>query len=148
MADKAELQERLKAAQAQIKAEQDKVAELREIRELEEQVRKAEQDALDAPHIAKADEDLGIRGRHFAVVETDLGAVILKRPNALIFRKFQDSGKSTTQAYESLVAKSLYYPSSKRFEEMCDDIPYLVTKCADVVSYLAGVRKKDLDPKS
>jgi hypothetical protein len=143
-----ELSERLAKAQAARKEEQAKNAELRELQELEEQVRKAEQAAQDEPHISKAESELGTKGRHFAVVETDLGVVIRKRPKALIFRKFQDSGKSTTTAFEGLVSKSLYYPSPGRFAELCEEIPYLITKCADVVSYLAGVRKRDLDPKS
>lgn len=148
MATKDELLARIAAAQAAKKSVDDQASEAKELRELEEQARRAEKEAEDAPHIARAEEELGVKGLHFAVVQTDFGSIVLKRANPLRFKRFQDTGKTTVLELDKLVRPCLFYPDAKAFDSICEEQPYVLTRCADAVSFLAGVRRADLDPKS
>jgi len=103
---------------------------------------------IDAPAIARAETELGPRGKKFDVIETDLGAIIVKRPNPLLFRQYQDKGKNDTEALEKLVRPTVYHPTKAQFDMICEELPYTLTRCADRVSVLAGVRVADFRPKS
>jgi hypothetical protein len=94
-----------------------------------------------------AEQEVGPIGKKIAVVNTDLGVVIVKRPHAAIFKRFQDRGKTDSKSLYELVKPSLVYPSLDGFERLCEELPATLLRCADAVSGLAGVRAEDIAGK-
>lgn len=96
--------------------------------------------------IAQAEAEHGPVGKKIRVVNTPAGAVIVKRPNHLLYRKFLDSDIDT-QEVEKLVRPCVVYPAIEKFERMLTDQPGILAAVSDAVTHLAGFRKKELSPK-
>jgi hypothetical protein len=133
------------------KASRDAEAEAK--RELESVMR----ELADAQAICDAEEKHGqcleygaavADGRKIAVVRTDLGSVIVKRPNHLIFKRFQDSGEANAQEFDRLVRPCLVHPDGATFDRYIEDQPAILARVAGAVATLAGVRMKELAGKS
>lgn len=90
--------------------------------------------------IAKAESEHGPLGKKIQALESDLGVVILKRPNHIAFRKFQDSGEANSAEFDKLVRPCLVHPTRERWDEMLAEQPALLARAANVVAELAGVR--------
>lgn len=143
-----ELKKRLDAARA-------KLAEIEAVRAAREeevaplaQVEALERAATNAAAIAKAEVDHGPVGKKIRIVDTDLGVIIVKRPNHVLFRKFQDEGKFDTITLDKLVRPCVVYPDHARLDSILDELPATLLRLADAVSVLAGVRKEELSGKS
>ncbi len=113
-------------------------AEKAAARELAEELAREELALKNAQAVACAEDEIGV-GK-FIALDTDLGVVIVKRCNALIFKKFQDVGKFTTHALEQLVMPCLVYPTADEFDSHLEILPATLTRCADAIATLAGVR--------
>ena len=134
---------------ADLRAQRAALAEARRIREeqraaaeqlIEEKRGLADDQALEAAEIEHG-------AKKIAVVRTDMGAIILKRPHPVIFKRFQDKGSLKHEDLEKLVRPSLVYPDAARFNEIMDELPATLLRCANTVSGLAGVRMEEVAEK-
>lgn len=140
--------------QARLEALRAKRAEVAAARRALEASRAVEQELLDETR-ALADEQAihaaeiehGPIGRRFMAVKTDAGMILVKRPHMNTFRKYQDNGVTDSAALEKLVRPCVIYPDLARYEEILSEVPAALMKCANAVTYLAGVRKEDLTAK-
>lgn len=140
--DDAELAElRAKCEAIALQRQQRAEKEERALELLQAKQRLEDEQAIDA-----AEREHGVR--RIAVVETEGGAVIVKRPHANTFRKFQDKGTTDSQALETLVRPCLVHPTLARFESICAEEPAVLLRVANAVSRLAGVRAEELSGKS
>lgn len=148
MTEREELEARIKKAEEQLDGLEQQRAEREELAALR---RKAEQKELalrDAPHIAKAEEEHGPIGEKLAVVETDLGAIVVKRPNHLHYRRFQNKSSMSTDEVWALVKPCVVYPSIKETEAILEELPgVLMPGLSDAVIGLAGHRTKEVEKK-
>lgn len=145
-AEKKGLQERL----AQARSAKKRVEEAREIEEssdaaLLRQVEREEREAMEAELLAKFEAEHG--KQCVGSIDTDLGMVIVKRANAVLFKRFQDSGEVKSIDLEKLVRPCVIHPSADRFDAMCDAQPAILNRAADRVATLAGVRARELSGK-
>lgn len=135
------------AAIAEIEAKRAKREEAgAEAREVERLERKAKDDAA----IADAEEKLGELGLKFAAVETDLGVVIVKRPNPMVFKRWQDLGADRmvkSVEVEKLVRTCLVYPAAESFERLCEELPATPARLASAIVDLANGRAKEVSGK-
>lgn len=112
----------------------------------ERRAEQIERQAEDEEALAKAISDHGAdRVGH---VETDMGRVILKRPDPTVFRWFQDRDEVKMDDIEYLVQRSRVYPDPDRFDRICRELPATLARCARVCSRLAGVREEEIRGKS
>lgn len=112
-------------------------------RALQEQLEAETRALADEEAIAKAEDDHGPVGKRIALVRTDMGVIILKRPNPVLFRRFQDQGKTTHDALDKLVRPSVVHPDHATFDRILDELPATMTICANSVCVLAGVRTEE-----
>lgn len=134
---------------AAIKAEREKLAKAREERELAASVAselERESRALEADKaIAEAEEKYG--ASKIAAVHTDLGVIIVRRPHAAIFKRFQDSGEATYEEFDKLVRPSVVYPDKAKFDAILDELPATMGRLGNAVATLAGFRAKEAKGK-
>lgn len=78
--------------------------------------------------------------------ERDGRAVILKRPNMTVFRRYQD-GDNESKDVDNLVRPCVLYPSKAEFDLLVQENPFLIVRCGNVCSTLAGVRREDVSTK-
>ncbi len=112
-----------------------------------EQLEALNRDLADARAIDKAETELGPVGKRILAVPTDLGVVIVKRPAAPTFKRFQDEGKTTTESLEKLVRGSLVYPDAATFDRIIEELPATLARVANAVCSLAGVRAEEVAGK-
>jgi len=118
-----------------------------EIDELLLQAEKAEKYLADDIAIDKLRPELGIEGRDYKIVETDLGKIAVARSGSLKFQRYMDAGKSTATAVRTLVNPCVKYPNMDGFEALLETQPFILMLVADAVSELAGVRADKISPK-
>ena len=141
-----ELQERIARAQEQREqAEQKREAMRRSPAELRKQLEREEQAAKDAEALLAAEQEHGVN--RVASIETEEGLIIVKRPNPLHFKRFQDKDKHKVDDFEQLVRPCVIHPSKARFDEICENLPATLMRCANAVVQLAGFRARDLAGK-
>lgn len=122
----------------------------------------SEEEALEAAAVA---EELALKNdqavaaaekehgkKNIAVVTTDGDCVIVKRPNSVLFRKFQDEvakndGIATSDQQERLVFSCLVYPDKPRFGAMTEEQPVLIQRCLLAIADLAGAKRAELGGK-
>lgn len=142
-----ELEQRLQAAKEQrARIEQERFARAPELALLE-QVEAEELAAKNAQAIADAEAAHGPMGKKVRAIETSNGVVIVKRPNHLLFRKFQDSGKVSTDECERLVRPCLVYPDAATFDRWAEEEPGIIVRAANACAQLAGIRAEEVAGK-
>lgn len=147
MTTREELTERLARAQATATTlVRDREARA-ELAQLEASVEAAERAILDEQAIARAEDEHGALGRFIAVVQTDLGAVIVKRPHAATFRKFQDAASLKTRDLDALVRPCLVHPDRGGLDQILAEQPATLVRLANAVSELAGARVEEVSGK-
>lgn len=77
-------------------------------------------------------------GAGLAIVKTPDGDVILKRPSALIYRRFRDQGKYDHESILRLVGSCRVHPSADAFEALDTKYPGVLVRSLEAVSHLAG----------
>lgn len=111
------------------------------------QVESEELDLKNAEAIAAAEAEHGPVGKKIAVVETDLGVVILKRAHALVFRRFQDEAKFTHAQIDKLIRPCVVYPRGDALDRILDELPATALRLANAIARLAGQRAEDVAGK-
>ena len=146
---------------AEVRAKLNERAARKALRDLDadtqRSLEKAKRDLLDAEAIDEAEAKYGdaleygsgqAEGRKLAIVRTDLGAVIVKRPNHVLFKRFQDSGEATAEEFDKLVRPCLVHPDDATFDRYLEAQPAILGRVAGAVATLAGIRMKELSGKS
>jgi hypothetical protein len=133
----------VRAELAELKAKSEARAEGTEAEQLEALNR----ELADARAIDKAETELGPVGKRILAVHTDLGVVIVKRPAAPTYKRFQDEAKTTTESLEKLVRGSLVHPDAATFDRIVDELPATLARVANAVCALAGVRAEEVAGK-
>lgn len=82
-----------------------------------------------------------------ALVMTDEGAVILKRPNRLNVQKFMDADRITSTTMIALVKSCVVHPDKDAFDRLLDEQPAALAPIANVALTLAGAGAKSLAGK-
>ncbi len=139
------LEQRLAAATARTREVQAVRATSEAKRELADRVEAAEREAADEEAIAKAEEEHG--AKKIDHVNTDLGCVIVKRPNAVLFKRFQDKGQTKSQELEKLVRPCVIHPDHAMLDRIFDEYPATLAAVANCVCILAGVRTEEMEGK-
>jgi hypothetical protein len=119
----------------------------REERELEEKVRHRENAARDLPHIREAEEKYG----EIRVINTPMGAIVLRKPNHLAFQKFTrwvNSGHQLDDdAIWRLVKPGIVYPDITRVEEIVEEYPATTVRLGEKAMELAKGKAAELEGK-
>ncbi len=125
-----------KAKKAEIEAKRNRVS-------AEEQLAKLERECAEQEALAELEDAKGKVGSHLAVVETEMGMIVVERPHVANFRKFQDAGKFTAEALEKLARPCVVYPDKAKFDQIITEYPGVLIATADAVVELAGARKRE-----
>lgn len=143
--------EELEARRAKALARKNEIERAREERSALERLRVEveadERAALDEEAIAKAESEHGPVGPKLRTVTTPLGIVIVKRPNALHFRKFMDAGSVKTTDLEKLIRPCLVHPTAQAFDQILEEVPAVIAELANECAALAGAQRKELGGK-
>jgi hypothetical protein len=107
------------------------------------EIEQLEREAADAEAITDAICKLGAVGSEIAVVETDMGAIIVKRASSGNFRRFQDQAKFDTASIDKLVRPCFVYPDHATIDRILDRLPATLPRLGDAVVLLAGARASD-----
>jgi len=145
MANEDELRKRLEAAKKQASSEREK-RETAAQPTLEQQVEEAERRARDEAAITAAEAEHG--PEKVAALHTPMGTIVLKRPNAVAFKKFQDTEGVNIDELEKLVRPCVVHPSHDRFDAILEELPGVLGDLAKQCSALAGVGRSKLEGKS
>jgi len=144
----AELEAQLAAKEAANKAARDATERRAKVAELKAKIEAEAHAARDLPKLAEVDEAHGARGVDYEVVVCRLGAVAVKKPAMVVYKRFQESKLGLMAASEQFVRSCIVYPSSDEFTKIIEDQPAalaaLVSACAD----LAGSNVERIQGKS
>lgn len=137
------------AVLAELRAKRAAIAERRRARENEEaqQITEETQALADDEAIERAEIEFGPVGKKIGVVKTALGAIVLRQSHPLKFKRYQDKGSSEYDDLDLLVRPCVLHPTIARFNEIMQELPFTMTRCANMVSVLAGVRVEELKGK-
>jgi hypothetical protein len=142
-----DIEERLKAAREKranlARARADRDAEKAKLAELEAEERRA----ADEEAIAKAEDEHGELNKRIRPVYTDMGVVIVRRPNVAAFNAFVEKKSPTHADLYNLASPCVVHPDPSRFEAMLAEQPFVLVRAADAVAWLAGVRKEEIEGK-
>lgn len=152
----------LEAELKRIRAEKAELDEQRAGKEkghlLRVQLEQARRELSDAKAIADAEDAHGpvfivgetqeVEGHKVAAVRTSHGVVIVKKPNHLLYRKFQDSGEANFKEFDKLTRPCVVHPTKEQWDHILDEEPAAMSRVASAVCLLAGARIKELQGKS
>ncbi len=141
----ADLESRREAARERIRAAERKRSEIAEAAATLDEVESLERNAADEEAIAEAEAEHGLK--RIAIIRTDFGCVIVKRPNPLIYKRLRDRGEAKTQDLEKLVRSCLVYPDGSALDRLLDEVPATLDRAANAVVELAGFRAKEVSGK-
>lgn len=101
--------------------------------------------------IARLEQEHGPLDKAIAVVQTDLGAVVVRRAKPPSFKRFNEGmTRDSPKAFElseQLVLPCLLYPSREAFAAMIEQQPFTMIRVASAISTLAGVRMQEVAGK-
>jgi hypothetical protein len=142
-----ELLKRIRDAKAKSSAFEEQSREREERRELERQIRFEENKVRDLPHVQAAEEEHGI----VRVVNTPLGAIVLKRPNHLAYQQFMRRANSDKGMNEAdiwrLVKTCIAYPDVARVEEITEEYPGVTIRLGNAVVELGNGEAEAVEGK-
>lgn len=121
--------------------------EARQSSALARKVAEAEREAADLEVLEGLIEKHGELGDRLEALHTSEGMVVVKRPNSLHFRRFQELGNAKLADVEKLVRASLVHPDATRFDAIVDALPATLIQAADLVAKLAGVGRGHVEGK-
>lgn len=132
--------ERLKLATDNAAA--DKIAKIKAEAEAEER------GLAEDKKIAELTEKHGPIGKAWDIVRTDAGMIALKKPNHLLFKRFQDKESPRTDDIDALLVRPcLLWPTKAEFDVILEEVPAALLMAANVCSVLAGIRQEGLAKK-
>jgi hypothetical protein len=118
-----------------------------EERAKQEAIGEAERALADDEALERAEIEIGPVGRMIAVVETPLGKIIVKRPHAAVFKRFQDRESKKTKDVEDFVVPCRVHPDRATFDKILEQLPGTLTRCANAAARLAGARVEEVSEK-
>lgn len=122
----------LETAQAELEHEQQAHA-------AEVQLKHLQRDAADARLLAHAERELGpIDTGAYGYVKTELGVVILKPPNELLWRRFQDQNNPSEETTRKFLDTCRFAPELELYEQILSAYPGVLGAIAKLVPRLAG----------
>jgi len=141
----ASLKDRLESAKARMRDARNKREARRLEREPNETVEVAERQALNEEAIEKAEEHYG--EKKIKVIDTQLGCVIIRQPNALHYKRFRDKESAKSEDLERLVRGCLVHPTGDAFDRILDQEPGVLDVAGECVVALAGFRIGEVSKK-
>lgn len=133
-----DLEARAADARARIAALEAKREQRERERAAADAVTKLEREAAEAEAVERVEAEFGALDDYTKRVDTPGGMVIVKRPAALLVRRYMDAGKANSEAWEKLVTPCVVYPDKGAFRTLCDEYPATLQRAADAVCWLAG----------
>ncbi len=140
-----QLRERLARARAQQREVEQKRNEAVELDTLRAEVEREERAASDMQKLAELEQEHG--AKRLLALETSQGMIVVRRPNNMLYKRFRDQGDAKTKDLEKLVRPCILHPDLGRFDNMVDEEPALLDRCANAVVKLAGFRAKEVSGK-
>jgi hypothetical protein len=141
------LLQRIKAAKEKSSQFEIDACEKEELRELEKKAQFEENKLRDLPHIQKAEDEHG----EIRVVNTRLGAIIVKRPHHLVFQKFSRRAGSKKglddAAIWGLVRPCIVYPEIEKVNEITETYPGVTAKLGEKVIELGNGDVEEFEGK-
>ena len=131
-----ELRANLAAARKARSNREAEQADEAEAESMRAELRKIEHGEEGAAALAEAQTEHGADA--VGLLLTNEGPIVLKKPHAATFRKFQDAGKYDSDAVDALVRPNICYPSKDKFDEINDKQPAMLMQAASLVCSLAG----------
>lgn len=139
--DKQAILEKLDTARKKLAEAQSEREASREERALLVEIEQTEQRAKDLAEISRAEAEHG--ADNVASIDTDLGAVIVKRPNSAAYRYYIDLPekiRTTMIEIEKFVTPHVIYPTPVRWSEMIEQRPGIITDAATAAFQLCGAK--------
>jgi len=141
------LLERMRQAKAKTAEFETVASEREQLRELERKVRFEENKARDLPHIQAAEDEHG----SIRVINTPLGAIVVKKPHHLAFQKFMrkvsgDKGMKEMDIWR-LVRPCIVYPDAAKAEEIIEEYPGVSIRLGNNVIELGNGEVEDTEGK-
>jgi hypothetical protein len=140
------LQKRLAEAKAKLAAVAAEDQAFDEAVKAEREPDDIEQKAADIAAWTDAKKKHGFR--RVALIETEMGAIIVKAPHEVSYKEWQDSELKGTISLEKLALPCVIYPAQARLDKILSDYPATTGRLADAVVALAGFRRDDHSKKS
>lgn len=141
-----ELADRLARARAERARLEEQRAKAEEQRALLEQVEAEELALANARAIEAAEAAHGPLGKRIAAVETSAGVVIVKRPHAAQFRRFQN-GKDPQDDALALVRPNVVHPDRAAFDQLLEELPGSLASLTREACRLAGAKIEETTGK-
>lgn len=141
---KTELEHRLEAAREKKRAASARLAMGDDEAKLEE-VELEEREAAGEEALANAVEKYG--RKKVGVARSYAGWVVLRQPNHIAWRKFQDVADHSTKSIEKMVRKCVAFPDANAVDRIFEEIPSMIVRCGSVCTDLAQGRIQDLTGK-
>lgn len=140
--------EELRAKRAALAEKRDKRAAERA---LVDELETTRRELADEEAIERLEEEHGPDGKAIGIVRTDLGAVVVKRPIAAAFKRFQDlmsrDNPKRHELTEQLVKPCLLHPDKPTLDQMVAQQPHIMIRAGNKIAELAGVREEEVSGK-
>jgi hypothetical protein len=138
---------RIREAKEKSNSFEEKAREREELRELERKAILEENKARDLPHVQAAEDEHGV----IRVVNTPMGAIVLKRPHHLAFQKFMrkaasDKGMNEMDVWR-LVKPCIVYPDVARVEDITEEYPGVTVRLGNQIVELGNGEVEELEGK-
>jgi len=119
----------------------------RRLERLREEAAAEERGLFEAQKLIELEAAHGPLGKAIRRVNTSEGMIVVKKPNHVLFQKYQDKGATDTEALQKLVRPCLVYPDKASFDRICEEAPASLLKCANAVCALAGIGREEIAGK-
>ena len=140
-----ELERRLKEIRAKNDEFEAEIRERERVRELEAKLLFEQNKARDLPHVQAAEDEHG----QIRVVNTKLGAVVVRKPHHLAFKRFMHKVSGDKEMREADVwrlAKScVVYPDISKVDEIREEYPGVTMRLGTAVIELGNGEAEELE---
>lgn len=82
------------------------------------------------------------------ILETPLGRIIVGPPDSILFRAYQDKGKTDSETLDRLVRRCLLHPSPARYSAIMEEYPGAPLSVVGLICMLAGTQADEVTLKS
>jgi hypothetical protein len=140
----------------QLAAERDALSEAELAREkarkasvLKSEIEEARRRRKEEEALAQCEAKYGLLGKNLERVDTIDGMVVVKKPDGIKVRKWQDQYKEdiTADALRQIARPCVVYPELSDFDALVTERPVVMVSVATAVLKLAGLRLKELSGK-
>ena len=144
------------ALEQQLAAERDALSEAEVAREkarkasvLKSEIEEARRRRKEEEALAQCEAKYGLLGKSLERVDTIDGMVVVRKPDGIKVRKWQDQYKEdiSADALRQLARPCVVYPELSDFDTLVAERPVVMVAVATAVLKLAGLRLKELGGK-